>query len=136
MDHRTNFQRLPRILVRDKKVQNSSTQDPVPLQSPTPDAVDAHVWSIWATNTPEAKKLVLQGCTKLYLCAVFGHMGTDIFVQGNPTVPHCISAFRAEIWGHMQPQRLAPDAAMMVLEAKVRPKKFAPASVYRPTATI
>ena len=36
----------------------------------------------------------------------------------------------------MKPQRLAPDTAMMVLEAKVVPKLFAAASVYRPTATV
>ena len=36
----------------------------------------------------------------------------------------------------MKPQRLAPNAAMMVLEAKFMPKLFATASMYRPTATI
>ena len=50
--------------------------------------------------------------------------------------PKNISAIRGEIWRHVKPQRMAPDAAMMVLEAKVMPKLFAAAIVYRPTATV
>ena len=67
---------------------------------------------------------------------ILRYMGTDIFLQGKPTAPRNISAIRAEIWGQMKPQCLAPNAAMMVLEAKVMPKLFAAASVYHLTATI
>ena len=36
----------------------------------------------------------------------------------------------------MKPQRMALDAALMVLEAKVLAKLYAAASVYHPTATV
>ena len=36
--------------------------------------------------------------------------------------PRYVSAIRAELWSQMWPQRMAPDAAMMVLKAKVPTK--------------
>ena len=77
----------------------------------------------------------LHGAPAVPSPSVRGYRRT-FFLQGKPSAPRNISAVRAEICGQMKPQRLAPDAAMMVLEAKVIPKLFATASVYRPKATI
>ena len=63
-------------------------------------------------------------------------MGTDIYLRGQPTAPHNISTIGAEIWGKMKPQRMFPDGAMTMLEAKAPTKLYATASVYRPTATV
>ena len=62
-------------------------------------------------------------------------MGTNIFLLGKPMAPCNISAIKAEIWGQMKLQRTVPDAAMMVLKAKIPLKLFTTASIYRPTAT-
>ena len=120
----------------DKKVQHGSTRDPISLQSPALDAVDAHVGSSWVTDTPEAKERALRHSAELQSSPVLWYMATDIFLQGKPTAPRNISAIRVDIWGQMKPQQLAPHAAMMVVEAKVMPKLFAAASKYHPTATI
>ena len=66
----------------------------------------------------------------------FRHMGTKMSLQGKPIAPRNILAIKAEISRHMKPQHLAPDAAMMVLEANVMWKLFAAASMYRPTAAV
>ena len=47
-----------------------------------------------------------------------------------------VVAIMAQIWVQMRPQRMAPDVAMMVLEAKVPTKLCAATCVYHPTAAI
>ena len=58
---------------------------------------DAHVGSIWVTNTPEAKERVPQGSTELKPSPVLWCMGTNVFPQGKPTVPRNVWAIGAEI---------------------------------------
>ena len=56
---------------------------------------------------------------------VLRYMGTDIYLQGAPTAPRNLPEVRAELWTQLRPQRLSPDAAMMVLMAKL-PSKLLP----------
>ena len=63
-------------------------------------------------------------------------MGTDIYLQGTPTAPRNLPEIREAIWKQLRPQRLSPDAAMMVLMAKLPSKPLSLASVYRPTAHV
>ena len=67
---------------------------------------------------------------------VLRYMGTDIYLQGAPTAPRNLPEVRAEPWTQLRPQRLSPDAAMMVLMAKLPSKLLPLASVYRPTAKV
>ena len=52
------------------------------------------------------------------------------------TAPRNVPEVRAAIWKELRPQRLSPDAAMMVLMAKLPSKLLPLASVYRPTAKV
>ena len=63
-------------------------------------------------------------------------MGTDIHLQGTPTAPRNLPEVRAAIWNQLRCQRLSPDAAMMVLMARLPSKLLPLASVYRPTAQL
>ena len=63
-------------------------------------------------------------------------MGTDNYLHGTPTPPHNLSEVRAAVWKQLRTQRLSPDAAMMVLMAKLPSKPLPVASVYRPTAQV
>ena len=63
-------------------------------------------------------------------------MGTDIYLQGAPIAPRNLPEIRAAVWKQLRPQRLSPDAAMMVLMAKLPSKLLSLASVYRPTARV
>ena len=63
-------------------------------------------------------------------------MGTDIDLKGTPTAPGNLPEVRAVVWKQLRPQRLSPDAAMMVLMAKLPSKLLLLASVYRPTAQV
>ena len=63
-------------------------------------------------------------------------MGTDIYLQGTPIAPRNLPEIRAAVWRQLRPQRLSPDAAMMVLMAKLPSKLLSLASVYRPTARV
>ena len=67
---------------------------------------------------------------------VLRYTGTDIYLQGTPTAPRNLPEVRAAIWKQLCPQRLSPDAAMMVLMAKLPSKLLPLASVYRPTAQV
>ena len=96
-----------------------------------------HTVPYQVTDAPEARERALQHPRELPPAPVLRYMGTDIFLQGKPMAPQNISAIKAEIWQQMKPQHMAPDAAMMVLEAKVMPRPACTAaSVYRPTATV
>ena len=99
MDQHTYFQGVLRVSVVDKKIQHGSTQDPTPLLYPVSAAVDAHVGCTWVTDTPEAREWALRNSRELPPAPVLRYMGTNIFLQGKPTTPLIISAFRAEIWG-------------------------------------
>ena len=63
-------------------------------------------------------------------------MGTDIYLQGTPVAPRNLPEIRAAVWRQLRPQRLSPDAAMMVLMAKLPSKLLSLASAYRPTARV
>ena len=63
-------------------------------------------------------------------------MGTDIYLDGAPTAPRNLPEVRAAVWKQLRPQWLSPDAAMMVLMAKLPSKLLPLASVYRPTAQV
>ena len=67
---------------------------------------------------------------------VLRYMGTDIYLQGTPTAPRNQPDVRAVVWKQLRPQRLSPDAAMMVLMAKLPSKLLPMASAYRPTAQV
>ena len=122
--------------VPDRKIQHGSTSDPQPLRSPTPVAVARHVGHVWATDSPEQREEALAGAPEIRPSRVLGYMGTDIYLQGTPTAPRNLLEIRAAVWKQLRPQRLSPDAAMMVLMAKLPSKLLPLASVYRPTAYV
>ena len=67
---------------------------------------------------------------------VMRHMGTDIYLQGTPTAPLNLPEIRVSFLKLLRPERLSPDAAMMVLMTKLPSKLLSLASVYRPTARV
>ena len=88
------------------------------------------------TSTPDQRREALAGAPEIQPSRVLRYMGTDIYLQGAPTAPRNLPEVRAELWTQLRPQRLSPDAAMMVLMAKLPSKLLPLASVYRPTAKV
>ena len=136
LDQRVYYQGILRVDVLDRKIQHGSTSDPRPLRSPTPAAVARHLGRAWVTSTPDQRREALAGAPEIQPSRVLRYMGTDIYLQGAPTAPRNLPEVRAELWTQLRPQRLSPDAAMMVLMAKLPSKLLPLASVYRPTAKV
>ena len=136
LDQRVYYQGILRMDVPDRKIQHGSTSDPRPLRSPTPAAVARHLGRAWVTSTPDQRREALAGAPEIQPSRVLRYMGTDIYLQGAPTAPRSLPEVRAELWTQLRPQRLSPDAAMMVLMAKLPSKLLPLASVYRPTAKV
>ena len=136
LDQRVYYQGILRVDVPDRKIQHGSTSDPRPLRSPTPAAVARHLGRAWVTSTPDQRREALAGAPEIQPSRVLRYMGTDIYLQGAPTAPRNLPEVRAELWTQLRPQRLSPDAAMMVLMAKLPSKLLPLASVYRPTAKV
>ena len=90
----------------------------------------------WVADTPEQREEALAGAPEILPSRVLRYMGTYIYLQGTPTAPRNLLEVRAAVWRHLRPQRLSPDAAMMVLMVKLPSKLFPLASVYRPTAQV
>ena len=88
------------------------------------------------TSTPDQRRAALAGAPEIQPSKVLRYMGTDIYLQGAPTAPRDLPEVRAALWKQLRPQRLSPDAAMMVLMAKLPSKLLPLASVYRPTAKV
>ena len=105
--------------VPDRKIQHGSTSSPQPLRSPTPAAVARHLGRTWVTDTPDQRQEAQAGTPEIQPSGVLCYMGTDIYLQGTPTAPRNLPEIRAAIWKQLRPQRLSPDAAMMVLMAKL-----------------
>ena len=136
LDQRTYYQGILRVDVPDRKIQHGSTSDPQPLLSPMPAAVARHLGSTWTTDTPGQRQEALAGAPEIQPSGVLRYMGTDIYLQGTPVAPRDLPEIRAAVWRQLRPQRLSPDAAMMVLMAKLPSKLLSLASVYRPTARV
>ena len=47
--------------VPNRKIQHGSTSDPLPLRSPTPEAIARHVGRTWVTDSPEEQEEALAG---------------------------------------------------------------------------
>ena len=133
LDQRTYYQGILRVDVPNRKIQHGSTSDPQPLLSPTPAAVAGHLGRTWATDTPDQRRDALAGAPEIQPSSVLRYMGTDIYLEGTPIAPRNLPEIRAAIWRQLRPQRLSPDAAMMVLVDKLPSKLLSLASVYRPT---
>ena len=136
LDQRVYYQGILRVDVPDRKIQHGSTSDPRPLRSPTPAAVARHLGRAWVTSTPDQRREALARAPEIQPSRVLRYMGTDIYLQGAPTAPRNLPEVRAELWTQLRPQRLSPDAAMMVLMTKLPSKLLPLASVYRPTAKV
>ena len=102
--------------------------------SPGPAAVARHVGHAWATDSPDQREEALARAPEIQPSRVLRYMGSDIYLQGTPTAPRNLLEIRAAVWKQLRPQRLSPDAAMMVLMAKLPSKSLPLASIYRPTA--
>ena len=99
-------------------------------------AVARHLGRTRVTSTPGQRQEALAGTPEIQPSGVLRYMGTDIYLEGTPTPPRNLTEVRAAPWKQLRPQQLSPDAAMMVLMAKL-PSKLRPlASVYRPTANV
>ena len=131
-----DHQGILRVDVPDRKIQHGSTSDPRPLRSPTPAAVACHLGRAWVTSTPDERQEALAGAPEIQPNRVLRYMGTDIYLQGAPTALRNLPEVRVELWTQLRPQRYSPDAAMMVLMAKLPSKLLPLASVYRPTAKV
>ena len=92
-----------------------------------------HVGHAWVADSPEE---ALASAPEVPPSQVLKYMGTHIYLQGTPTAPRNLPEIPAAIWKQLHPQRLFPDAAMMVLMAKLPSKLLPLASVYRPTAQV
>ena len=90
----------------------------------------------WITDSPEQREEALAGAPDIQPSRVLRYMGTDIDLQGTPTASRSLPEVRAAVWKQLRPQRLSPDAAMMVLMAKLPSKLLPLAGVYRPTAQV
>ena len=136
LDQWTYYQGILWVDVPDRKIQHGTTSDPQPLRSPTPAAVARHVGHVWTTDSPEQREEALAGAPEIQPSRVLRFMGTDIYLQGTPTALRNLPEVRAVVWKQVRPRRLSPDAAMMVLMAKLPSKLLRLASVYRPTAQV
>ena len=136
LDQRTYYKGILRVHVPNRKIQHGSTSDPQSLRSPTPAAVTRHMGRAWVANTPDQREESLAGAPETHPSRVLCYMGTDTYLQSKPTAPRNLAEIRAAVWRQPRPQRLSPDAAMMVLMAKLPGKLLALASVYHPTAQI
>ena len=134
LDQRTYYQGILRVDVPDRKIQHGSTSGPQPPRSPTPEAVTRRVGRAWVTNSAEEREEALAGAPEIPPSQVLRYMGTDIYLQGMPTASRNLPEVWAAIWKQPRPERLFPNAAMMVLMAKLPSKLLPLASVYRPTA--
>ena len=133
LDQRTYYQGILRVDVPDRKIQHGSTSDPQPLRSPTPAAIARHVGRAWVTDSPEQREEALAGTPEIQPSRFLRYMGTDIYLHGTPTAPRELPEVRAAVWKQLRPQRLSPDAAMMVLVAKLPSKPLPlPASTAPP----
>ena len=130
------YQGIMRVDLPDRKIQHGWTSDPRPQRSPTPAAVARHLGRTWVTSTPDQRREALAEAPEIQRSGVLRYMGTDIYLQGAPTAPRNLPEVRAALWKQLRPQRLSPDAAMMVLMAKLPSKLLPSASVYRPTAKV
>ena len=74
------------------------------------------------TDTPGQREEALIGALEIQPSITLRYMGTDIYLQGTATAPRNLPEIRAAIWKQLRPQRLSPDAPMMVLMAKLRSK--------------
>ena len=90
----------------------------------------------WVTDIPDEWGPALADAPEIPSSHVLTYMGIDIYLQGTPTAPNNFPEVRAAIWKQLRPQWLSPDAAMMVLMAKLPSKLLPLANVYRPTAQV
>ena len=118
------------------QIRAGSSSDPQPLRSPTPTGVARHLGRTWVTYTPDQRQEALDGAPEIQPSKVLRYMGTDIYLQGVPTPPRNLPEIQAAMWKQLRRLRLSPDAAMMVLMAKLPSKLLSLASVYRPTAQV
>ena len=122
--------------VPDHQIQYGSTSDSRPLPWPTPAAVARHLGQTWVTSTPDQRREALAEAPEIQPSGLLRYMGTDIYLQEAPTAPRNLPEVQAALWKQLRLQRLSPDAAIMVLMAKLLSKLFPLASVYRPTAKV
>ena len=125
-----------RVAIPDHKIQHGSTSNPQCLRSPTRTAVAGHLGRPWVTDTPDQRQEALAGAPKIQPSSVLRNMGTDIYLQEKRIACRNLPEIRAAVWRQLRPQQLSPDAAIMVLMAKVPSKLLSLASVYRPTARV
>ena len=78
----------------------------------------------------------MAGAPEIQHSRVLRYMGRDIYLRGTPTASRNLPEVRAAVWKQLRPQRLSPDAAMMVLMRKLPIKLLPLTSVYRPTAQV
>ena len=88
------------------------------------------------THSREEREEALAGAPKIQPSRVLRCMGTDIYLHGTPTAPRHLPEVRAAVWKKLRPHHLSPDAAMMVLMAKLQSKLLPLASIYRTTAQV
>ena len=135
-DQRTYYHGILWVDIPDRKIQHGSTSNPQPLCSPTRAAVARHVSCAWIMDSPEEQEEALAGAPEIQPSRVLRYMGTNIYLQGTPTAPRNLPKVRAAVWKQLRPQQLSPDAAMMVLMAKLPSKLLPLASVYRPKSQV
>ena len=93
----------------------------------------AHLGQLWATDTTEQRRAVLEGGHKIPSKDQVIYLGCTINFASGAQIPHDAKGIRRDTQHQMGRMRLAPAAALMVIDCKVPSKWYTVASVYRPT---
>ena len=135
LDQRTYYQGILRVDVPDRKIQHGSTSDPQPVGRPRQLPWPAICAAVGNRYPGPAAGGTSRGPGNTTFQGPPLH-GDGHIPSRHAHSPQNLPGFRAAIRKQLRPPRLSPDAAIMVLMAKLPSKLLSLASVYRPTAQV
>ena len=133
VDATTYFWALMQIDTPHKKVQYYSDGEHQTVVLPTKECREKHLGSFWTTDTPDQRDEVLEGGSKVCSDSQVTYLGCTVCFTSGARVPHDIEEIRRDTQRQMENVRLAPAAAMMMINSKVPTRWYTVASIYKPT---
>ena len=116
-----------------KKIQFYSDGEYPSVILPTKECREAHLGGFWTTDTPDQREAVLAGGMEIFLQNQVIYLGCTICFTFGARVPHNMEDIRRDTQRQLEYVRLAPAAAVMMIDSKVPSRWYTVAGVYKPT---
>ena len=120
-----------RIEVAPDKVQHYSKLG-YDLYLPTKDKLEARVGRMWKDETPEQRKVILEGPVRIPSTEKHTLLGCTMVYGKGAREPENLKEIRHDTQEQLERYRAGPAAAAMVIDSVVATRWYAVYSVYRP----